>query len=100
MYEVEHADQVHVDGISERLRRQTRRQRTDAGVGDHDVEMTKLCDAPVDRRGQCCAVADVGDLGEGLLALLLDETRGFVEVFWPGKRILGWFRCLRTSPPR
>ena len=64
MHQVEHAAQVDVDRIGECLRRQTRRQRADAGVGDHDVEVTELGDPAVDRRRQCRAVADVSDRGD------------------------------------
>ena len=46
VHQVEHAAQVDVDGIGERLGRQARRQRSDAGVGDHDVEVTELGNAP------------------------------------------------------
>src|SRR5271168_352677 len=91
MYEVEHADQIDVHRVGEGLRRQARRQRTDAGVGDDDVEMTQLGDAPVDRRRQCRAVANIGDLGENALTLLLDQTSGFVEVFRAGQRVLVGF---------
>ena len=91
VHQVEHAAQVDVDRIGECLRRQARRQRTDAGVGDHDVEVTKLCDAAVDRRRQCRAVADIGDLGDNALALFLDQTSGFVEVFRPGQWVLVGF---------
>ena len=94
VHQVEHADQIDVHRIGEGLRRQARRQRTDAGVGDHDVEMTELRDAPVDRRRQCRAVTDVGDLGDDALALLLDQTRGFVEIFRPGQRVLVRFDVL------
>ena len=88
MHQVEHPTEVHIDRIGERLRRQTRRQRADAGVGDHDVEVAEFGDAPVDRGRQCRPVPDVGDRGDDALTLLLDETSGFVEVFRPGQWVL------------
>ena len=91
VHEVEHATQVHVDGIGERLRRQARGQRTDAGVGDHDVKTAQLGNAAVDRRGQRCPVAHVRDLGERTLTLLLDEPRGLVEVLGPGQWVFVGF---------
>ena len=83
-----HADQVHVDGVDERLRRQARGQRTDARVGDDDVELPELGDAAVDRCRQGGAVADIGDLGVRTPAFLLYQPRRLVEVLGPGERIL------------
>ena len=62
--------------------------RADAGIGDHDVELAELGDAAIDRRRQRRAVADVGDLGERALALLLDQPRRLVEVLGPRERVL------------
>ena len=42
MHQVHHADQVDVDGVDERLRRNALGQRSDAGVGHHDVELAEL----------------------------------------------------------
>ena len=88
MHEVEDAEQVDVDRVDERLRRKARGQRTDAGVGDHDVELAELGDTAIDRGGQRRAVADVGDLGVHALAFLLDQPGGLVEVLRPRERIL------------
>jgi hypothetical protein len=86
--EVEYADQVHVYRVDERLDARARRQRSDPGIGDHDVEAPELGNPPVDRRRQRGAVADVRDLGVGALTLLLDQSGGLVEVLRPRQRIL------------
>ena len=39
VHQVHHADQVDVDGVDPRLHRAPCRERGDAGVGDHDVEL-------------------------------------------------------------
>src|ERR1700760_1338322 len=88
VYQVEHAAQVDVDSVGGRLRRQSRGERADTGVGDHHVEVTEFGNTPVDGRGKCRAIPDVGDRGDDALAFLLDQTGGFVEVFRSGKRIL------------
>ncbi len=87
MHQVEHADQVHVDGVGERLRGQTRGQWCDTGVGHHDVETAELRDTLIDCAGQRLAVTDVGDGGERPLTFLFDEPGGFIEVLGPGQRV-------------
>ncbi len=88
VYEVEDTDEVHIDRVDERLRWKARGQRTDAGIGHHDVEMAELGYTSIDRRGQRRAVTDVGDLGVRALALLLDQPGCLVEVLGPRERIL------------
>ena len=88
MDEVHDTDEVHVDRVDERLRRKAGGHRADACIGDHDVELAELGDAPIDRRGQRRTVADVGDLGERALALLLDQPGGLVEILGPRERVL------------
>jgi hypothetical protein len=72
--------QIHVHRIDERLRRQPRGQRADAGVGDHDVELAEFGHAPVDGGRQRGTVTDVGDLRVRALAFLLDQPGCLVEV--------------------
>ena len=83
-----HADEIHIDGVDESLRRKARGQRADTGVGDDDVELPELGDPAIDRRRECGAVADVGDLGVDTPAFLLHESRGLVEVLRSGERVL------------
>ena len=88
MNEVHYAEQVDVDRVDERLRRQAGGHRADTGIGDHDVEVTELGHAAIDRRRQGRAVADVGDLGVSALAFLLHQPGCLVEILRPCERIL------------
>ena len=88
MHEVQHADQVDVHGVGERLRRQAGGQWADARVGDHDVEMSQLGDAAIDRGRQRRAVADIGDCRDHALPFLLDQPGGLVQIFGPRQRVL------------
>ena len=87
VYEVEDTDEVHIDRVDKRLRWKARGQRTDAGIGHHDVEAAELGDAAIDRGRQRRAVTDIGDLGERALALLLDQPGRLVEVLGSRERI-------------
>ena len=88
MHQIEHADQVDVDGVDERLSRTALGQRGDAGIGHHDVELAEFGHARVDGRRQGSAVADVGDNREGVAAFLLDQACGLVQILGPGQRIV------------
>ena len=88
MHEVEDTDEVHIDRVDECLRWKARGQRADAGIGDHDVEATELGDTSIDRRGQCRAVTDVGDLGVRALSLFLHQPGRLVEILGPREGVL------------
>src|ERR1700733_469448 len=88
VYEVEHTDQVHIHRVGESLWRQTRGKRTDAGVGDHDVEVPEFGDTLVDCGGHGGPVPNIGYRGESALPLLLDQPRRLVEILRPRQRIL------------
>src|ERR1700712_18075 len=88
MHQIEHTDEVDVDGIDEGLLRTTFGQRRDAGVGQNDVELAEFSDTGVDGSGQRHAVTDVGDHGKGSAAFLLHQTCGLIEVLRPGQRVV------------
>src|ERR1700712_4852643 len=61
VHQVEHTDQIDVDGIGEGLWRQAGGQRADAGVGDDYVQMAEFGDTVVNRGAQARAVANIDD---------------------------------------
>ena len=84
---VHHPDEVDVERVDESTDRYVRTQRTDAGVGDNDVQLSEFGDRVGQRSVQFCPVADIHLRGDGPPARLLHLQPGLLEVPRSGQRV-------------